>query len=159
MSYTIGFGKHKDKTLEWLFFNDPGYVWWMIDEGAQSQIKGGAGARTRFALLVKRAKHLAIPGTCKQCSRLVSKMSLTMHPNGGLAEVDFFCDKCHRHGEALSVRATPAFYNSDVFRNYDKLGAKFLVDAIKLAYFGKKVRMTQAKMEEFFDNPSNFVDP
>ena len=34
MAYTLGFGKHKDRTLEWLFFNDPGYVWWMTGQGA-----------------------------------------------------------------------------------------------------------------------------
>ncbi len=155
MAYTVGFGKHKDKTLEWLFFNDPGYVWWLIDEGPQRNLKGGA--RTRFDQLVKRAKHLAIPGTCKHCSEPISRMSLTMHPSGGLAVVDFFCSRCHHDGGSFSVLTTPAFYTPDFFRNYDKLGAKFLVDAIKFAYFGKKVRMTQAKMEEFFDDPSNFV--
>ena len=34
MAYTLGFGKYKDRTLEWLFFNDPGYVWWMTGQGA-----------------------------------------------------------------------------------------------------------------------------
>jgi hypothetical protein len=29
MPYTVGFGKHRERTLEWLFFNDPGYVWWL----------------------------------------------------------------------------------------------------------------------------------
>lgn len=155
MAYTLGFGKHKDKTLEWLLFNDPGYVWWMIEEGAQKNLKGGA--RTRFEQLVRRAKHLAIPGTCAHCSKPISRMSLTEHPSGGLAVIDFFCDKCHHDGGSFSVLTTPAFYTPDFFKNYDKLGAKFLVDAIKYAYFGKKIRMTQTKMEEFFDNPSNFV--
>ena len=30
MGYKVGFGKHKDETLEWLFFNAPGYVRWMV---------------------------------------------------------------------------------------------------------------------------------
>lgn len=157
MTYKVGFGRHKDRTLEWLFFNDPGYVWWMIEHDAQMHLRGSA--RTRFDQLVKRAKHLAIPGTCKHCSAPISRMSLTMHPSGGLALVDFFCNVCHHDGGSLSVLATPSFYTPDFFRNYDKLGAKFLVDAIKFAYFHKKVRMTQAKMEEFFDNSRNFVDP
>lgn len=157
MVYTVGFGKHKARTLEWLFFNDPGYVWWMIDQGAQKSLKGAA--RLRFDKLVQRAKHLAIPGKCKHCSQPVSRMSLTRHSSGGLAVVDFFCGKCQHDGGSLSVLTTPAFYTPDSFKDYDKLGAKFLVDAIKYAYFGTKVRMTQAKMEEFFDEPRHFVNP
>jgi hypothetical protein len=85
-------------------------------------------------------------------------MSLTMHISGGLARADFFCSSCHHDGGSLSILRTPAFYTPDFFKNYDKLGGKFLVDAIKYRYFGSKVRMTQAKMEEFFDNPNNFAN-
>lgn len=156
-AYIIGVGKHRGRTLEWLFFNDPGYVWWRIDQGARQNLKGAA--RARFDQLVQRAKHLAIPGTCKHCRQPVSRMSLTVHPSGGLAAVDFFCPQCQHDGGTLSVLTTPAFYTPDFFKGYDKLGAKFLVDAIKYAYVGRKVRMTQAKMEKFFDEPSHFVDP
>jgi len=53
----------------------------------------------------------------------------------------------------------PAFYTPDIYRGYDKTGGKFLVDAIKRAYYGpKKPRMTQKKMEEFFDSEDHFVD-
>ena len=152
----MGFGKHKDKTLEWLFFNDPGYVWWIIEQAAEKNLTGAA--RARFAKLVQRAKHLAIPGRCRHCSKPVSRMSLTEHPSGGLARVDFFCDTCS-HSGPRSVLTTPAFYTPDFFRTYDKLGGKFLVSAIKFAYYGGKVRMTQAKMEEFFDEPTNFFNP
>lgn len=85
-------------------------------------------------------------------------MSLSEPPNGGLARVDFFCDRCDLGG-VRSVLVPPSFYTPDFFRSYDKLGGKFLVDAIKRAYYGPKVRMTQVKMEEFFDTPSNFVNP
>jgi hypothetical protein len=156
MSYNIGFGKHRLKTLEWLFFNDPGYAWWIMGTDAQGNFKGGA--RARLDLLVRRAKHLAIPGKCVHCSEPVSRMSLTEHPIGGIARVDFFCSKCHHDGSD-SVLTEPSFYTPDIFRNYDKIGAKFLVAAIKSAYFGAKVRMTQKKMEEFFDNPDNFINP
>lgn len=156
MSFKLGFGKHKEKTLEWIFFNDPGYVWWMLDNGAEKHLYGSA--RTRFDKLVRRARHLTIPGHCDHCSQPVTRMSLTRHVSGGLARADFFCSSCHHDGGSLSILTTPAFYTPDFFRNYDKLGGKFLVDAIKFRYFGSKVRMTQAKMEEFFDNPHNFVN-
>jgi hypothetical protein len=51
---------------------------------------------------------------------------------------------------------TAAFYTPDFFKSYDKIGKRFLVDTIKRAYCGKKVRMIQAKMERFFDEPSRF---
>jgi hypothetical protein len=156
MGHTVGFGKHKGRTLEWIFFNDPGYVWWMIDEGAVKNLTGPA--RTRFDQLVRRAKHLAIPGKCRHCSKPVSQMSRGEHPSGGLARVDFFCDTCHHDGPRYWL-TSPAFYTPDFFKSYDKLGGEFLVEAIKYAYYGKKVRMTQAKMEEFFNEPSHFVNP
>jgi hypothetical protein len=157
MPYTVGFGKHRERTLEWLFFNDPGYVWWMIEEGAEERLKGAT--RDRFDQLVRRARHLAVPGKCRHCSKRISRMSLTEHPSGGLAVVDFFCDTCSHEGGSRSVLTIPAFYTPDLFRGYDKIGARFLVDAIKYAYFGPRVRMTQKKMEEFFDEPSHFVNP
>jgi hypothetical protein len=155
MPQPVGFGQYKDKTLEWLFFHDPGYVWWMRAKDATKNLKGPA--RARFDQLVRRAKHLAVPGKCKHCKLPITRMSLTEHPSGGLARVDFFCDSCDL-GSSRSALITPSFYTPDFFRNYDKLGGKILSDAIKNAYYGPKVRMTQAKMEEFFDTPTNFVN-
>jgi len=129
----------------------------MIDKGADESLK--QATRTRFEQLVRRAKHLAVPGKCRHCPKPISRMSVIEHTSGGLARVDFFCEKCHHSGGSHWLLITPGFYSPDLFRNYDKLGGKFLVDAIKYAYYGKKVRMTQAKMEEFFDEPSNFVNP
>jgi hypothetical protein len=59
-------------------------------------------------------------------------MSVTEHPSGGLARVDFFCNDCDL-GEPRSVLVRPSFYTPDFFRNCDKLGGKFLVEAIKRA--------------------------
>jgi hypothetical protein len=157
MAHKVGFGKHRNRTLEWLFFNDPGYVWWMIDEGADEKLKGAA--RARFDQLVRRAKHLAVPGTCRLCSKPISRMSLTEYSGGGLARVDFCCDEYHQIRGSPSLLTTPSFYTPDFFKPYDKFGGMLLVDRIKYAFFGKKVRMTQGKMEEFFDEPSNFVNP
>ncbi|MDX6383647.1 MAG: Exodeoxyribonuclease X-like C-terminal [Blastocatellia bacterium] len=91
MAYTLGFGKYKDRTIEWLFFNDPGYVWWMIDKGATKHLS--AAARSRFEALVRRAKHLRVPGRCKHCPEPVERMALTRHVSSGLALVDFFCGR------------------------------------------------------------------
>ena len=77
MAYTVGFGKQKGRTLEWLFFNDPGYVWWMIDQGAQKNLKG-ARAPASPSLSSERSisrfpAHAGIAAT----SRVVDESSFT----------------------------------------------------------------------------------
>lgn len=156
MSYRMGFGKHKGRTLEWLFFNDPGYVWWMINEGAELY----GPAQARFRTLVRRARHLRVPGLCLWCKkRPITRMFLTMHTSGGLARVDFDCDKCRPLGGSISSPLRPGFFTPDFYRNYDKTGAKFLIRSIKYAYFqDESYRMTQKRLEAFFDDPNNFVN-
>lgn len=155
MAYKLGFGKHKDRTLEWIFFHDPGYAWWMIDTGATKNLS--AGPRYRFDELVRRAKSLRVPGTCEHCPKPVENMILT-YQSGGLALVEFFCDSCQYGGAYRSYPLKPAFYTPDFFKRYDKLGAHFLISAIKRRYFPKKQRMTQTVMETFFNDPNNFVN-
>jgi hypothetical protein len=156
MPFKLGFGKHADRTLEWIFFNDPGYPWWMIEKGAAKNLS--SSARIRFDTLIRRAKHLRVPGKCKHCPEPVERMALTRHVSGGLALVEFFCGRCH-YDSGSSAYMKPAFYTPDFFRNYDKTGGLFLVRAIKHKYFGADPpRMTQKVMEEFFDTPANFID-
>lgn len=163
MAYALDFGKHKGKTLEWLFFHDPSYVWWMIDKEVARRFD--KPLRRRFGSLVWGAMNLAVPGKCRHCDRPVSLMSLTKDTSGRLVQVDFVCDKCPHCDESPhvggsgSLLTTPAFFFPESFKSYDERGGKFLVDCIKYAYYGKDVQMTQEKMEEFFDEPSNFVKP
>lgn len=160
MAYTLGFGKHAERTLEWLFFNDPGYVWWMIKDHVHTQRLHGA-ALSRFNDLVRRARHLRVPGTCIWCrkGRAISRMFLTQHISGGLAKVDFDCDTCYPMGGSPTAGTVPSFFTPDFYRGYDKTGATFMIRAIKYAYFkDESYRMTQKRLEEFFDNPDNFVN-
>jgi len=155
MSYKVGFGKHRDRTLEWLFFNDPGYAWWIIDNGATKNLS--SGARARFDALIRRAKHLRVPGRCDYCSEPATKMIL-VYGAGGLASVDFVCDDRHYDSGNRSYAMKPAFYTPDYFKNYDKLGARILVNAIKRRFLPANQRMAQKAMEAFFDDPNNFVN-
>lgn len=159
MAFKLGFGKHAERTLEWLFFNDPGYVWWMIDNDIASQRLHGA-ARARFEDLVRRAQHLRVPGMCTWCKKKpITRMFLTIHISGGLARVDFDCDTCAPGGGSLTTALRPGFFTPDLYRSYDKTGAKFMIRRIKHTYFGDVFfRMTQQRLEEFFDNPNNFVN-
>jgi hypothetical protein len=153
----LEFGKHRGKTLEWLFFNDPGYVKWMIDKNVASSLK--RRKRDRFEYLVRRAMNLAVPGKCLYCNSPISLMRLTKDISGRLAQVDFLCDKCPNTSSSRSLLTTPSFFIPDSFKSYKKGGEKVLVDSIKYAYYGEDVQMSQAEMEEFFDEPSNFSLP
>jgi hypothetical protein len=52
----------------------------------------------------------------------------------------------------------PSFLASEIFRSYDKTGGKFLVGAVKYRYFGdSSYRMTQKRLETFFENEANFT--
>lgn len=129
----------------------------MIEKDAQNNLK--PLVKIRFDELVKRASHLKIPGLCQWCKeKPVTRMFLTQHISGGLATVDFDCDTCHPMGGSPTVALKPSFYSPDVFRKYDKTGAKFLVDEIKRVYFGSSsCRLTQKRMENFFNDKDNFV--
>lgn len=155
----IDFGKkYPKKTIEWVFFHDPGYIYWMIEKDAQYNLK--PLVKKRFDDLVKRASHLKIPGLCPWCKlRPVTRMFLVQHISGGLARVDFDCEECHPMGGSPALPLKPSFYSPDVFRKYDKTGSKFLVDEIKRVYFGSSsYRLTQKRLEDFFNDRDNFVN-
>jgi hypothetical protein len=161
MAYILNFGKHEGKSIEWLFFNDPGYVEWIIKkEICNDSSKFSPSMKVRFTELVRRASNLIIPGLCPWCKKKpITRMFLTKHTSGGLARVDFDCEDCQPLGSSQTAYFKASFFSPDYFRNYDKFGAKELTKAIKFAYFGESsYRMTQKRMEDFFNNKSNFVD-
>jgi len=72
--------------------------------------------------------------------------------------VAFCCGLCEPFEKPLSEPLTPSFFQGDYFRDYDKTGNTILVRTIKNAYFGSpSARLNQERMEEFFDNPENFM--
>lgn len=157
MAITLEFGKHEGKSLEWLFFHDLGYVWYLVN--ARANFKDDPEAGYRFYELVRRASHLRIPGLCPYCeNRPITQMYLVHKPGGGLAQVFFECDTCEPMGPISTTPHVPSFCAPDWYKKYDKAGASVMVAAIKVAYFGSaSVRMSQKRMETFFDNPENFV--
>jgi hypothetical protein len=160
MALSLRFGKHKGRTVEWLFFNDPGYVYWMVEQGIDKDTKWfNVHQQSEFEALIRKASHIRIPGICSWCRQEpVTRMFLTVHTSGGLACVDFDCDNCAPEGRG-SVALPPGFWTPDFFRNYDKTGAKFLVDAIKSRMFGSRShRMTEKRITEFWSNNDNFVN-
>ncbi len=162
VAYKLSFGRYIGKTLEWLFFHDPGYVEFIVGKNIHNDpLKFTSSERHRFNELYRRASLLKIPGLCTWCKkRPITRMFLTEHPSsGGLVGVAFDCDSCAPQGSSYSIACKPAFFPPNIFRNYDKMGGRFLVKAIKRAYFkNSSCRMTQKRMESFFNDPKNFVN-
>lgn len=149
------FGEYKGKTLEWILFHNPGYFLWIRGEGIQNNSKFfSSQALSRFNDLLRRARHLRIPGLCHRCRTNPIEWAVLIDDlRGKLAGVEFSCGKCKLYCGAAVV---PSFFHTPSF---DKLGTRILIDAIKYAYFGdKSISMTQKRMEEFFDIPNNFVN-
>lgn len=165
MAVTIRQGKKyggKGRTIEWLLFNDPGYFYWMVHKGIHRQNSWFSPCEQQeVARILRRADHLKIPGICTWCKedRPITRMAMIRHPSGGLTDVGFDCDECSPLGSGWTF-TRPAFRTPDIFRNYDKMGGKVLVKAIKYAYFkNTSYRMNAKRLEEFWDNEENFVNP
>lgn len=157
MAIVLNHGKHQGKTLEWILFHDSGYISYILQKEIDKQLP--PQLRLRFYDLVKRASHLKVPGLCRSCgTKPITRMFLVNHISGGLGDVVFCCGQCEPTERPFSEPMIPSFLRGDYFRNYDKTGNKILIKAIKLSYFGNpSVKMSQERMEEFFDNPDNFM--
>ncbi len=157
MDTKLYFGKRKGKTLEWLFFNDPGYVGWMIREKVSNDFS--PKLRERFEMLVQRASHLKLPGTCSNCHKMsITKMALNWHIQGGVSHVDLLCDSCKPFESRFYDAFNPTLLIVGLVKGSDKLSQTIILDHIKRAYFtSTSHRLTQKRLEEFFDDPNNFA--
>lgn len=159
MSATIAARKHEGKTVEWVIFHDPAYFTWLAKKpDVLGQL--GSDAVKRMHEILPRADLLRIPQLCPVCRLFfVTRMWLIRGLDGGLVKVEFTCEQCEYDGGLHAVWRRPSFFKSDIFRNYDKQGAKVLIHSIKQAYFGTKSKhLNQAQMEHFFNQIQNF-DP
>jgi hypothetical protein len=161
MTYLMNFGGHKGESLEWLFFHDPSYVTWILEKNIHENTARFPGAaKGRFEKLVKRASHLKIPGLCKWCeSRPITRMFYTVNRNRKVTKIDFDCGVCEPDGSSLSIPFAPSFFPPDCGIRFDKTASKLLIRSLREAYFeSTSVKLTQRRLEEFFDDPGNFVD-
>ena len=153
----IGFGRYKRKSVEWVMFNDPAYVKWMYaNPGAKALLPPAIADRLDF--IVKRAQHLKVPKLCACCNRQpVTRMWMTCDRKGHLTNVEFVGDCCRYDGATAAYCYEPSFFHSDIFRRYDKKGAKALTGASRGAFFSPKIkRMSQKRAAAFFNDNRNF---
>jgi hypothetical protein len=159
--YTLTFGKHRGKTLEWLFFNDPGYVWWLEEQFHDKPGIFPPLVRRQFKHLLQLASNLRVPGLCAICGQArVEKMVLQSDRDGRLIDVEFTCSGCAPASGPQTAVGRPGFRTPDLFHEYDKAGGKRLVAAIKQAFFGSSShRMTDERIQAFFAEIGNFSEP
>ena len=160
MSYCMNFGKYEGETFEWVFFHDPCYIQWMIKNVHANVSKFSPEARARFEELERRASHLRIPGYCAWCAeRPITRIFLTFNTRKRMMHVHFDCDRCRPEGSSYSQPFLPSLFVLDDLAYHHDSDMKVFVAAIKRAYFGKtSVKLTQKRLEEFFDDPDNFVN-
>jgi hypothetical protein len=155
MSNKLTFGKHAGKSLEWLFFNDPGYTQWLSDRTSKGGWKWLSWEqKPLFAELYRRASHLT--GVCPWCKqRAFTRMCLIYeHGSGRLNSVSFDCDDCgYVGGEPVSYEL-PSFFTLERLHRCRQL---WIVHAIKRLLIGN-CKLTQGKMEEFFQTDHFFPD-
>ncbi len=148
-------GKYEGKSFEWLFFNKPQYVQWIHTEDTKEEwIWRNPDDEVYFNELYRRASHLT--GVCPWCKqRMITRMCLIYeHGSGRLNSVSFDCDDCGYLGGDLEQYFVPSFFSLDRIPKSEQM---LIVDAIKHQFIGNG-RLTQKKMEEFFQTDHFFPD-
>lgn len=155
MSNKLTFGKHEEKTLEWLFFNKPAYARYIHDNRIHRQEHAfDDNGCCHFAELYRRATHLG--GMCCHCKeRPVIRMGLTTHfQSGQIGAVGFYCDECGYLGGSRTGYYAPSFIvNAYTVSAGDQ---KMILSEIRRHYIGGTGNLTQGRMEAFFTNDANF---
>jgi hypothetical protein len=135
----LDFGKHKGRTLPQIVFTDPDWLFWAMENNVFAKrplLKSEADT------IWKRAQRIKIPPK----KPLGSKVEYVIHPGvGKLAWVDVVSpDHPHHDGASLTIRED--YFDMSFPRNianYDKLGGKIIIKAIK--YLVRKQRRAADK--------------
>jgi hypothetical protein len=145
---TIGFGKHKGKTLPEVIFDDADWFFWAYED----DIFKGALAR-EIREVYRRARAVRIPEQDGQ-RRLVE---YRFHPKNGKFTTMFLIPDGPIF-ECQTVSPVIDFYVPRACCKYDKTGCKNLVLAFKAIFFGNQShRLSKKAREDFFSDDANFV--
>ena len=145
---TIGFGKHKGKTLPEVIFDDADWFFWAYEE----DIFKGALAR-EIREVYRRARAIRIPeqGGQRRC------VEYRFHPKNGKFTTMFLIPQGPIF-ERQTVSPVIDFYVPRSRGPYDKKGCKNLIFAFKAIYFGDQShRLSKHACENFFNDDRNFV--
>jgi len=148
----LTFGKYRGKTLPRIVLSDPDWFFWAMENNVF--LKYGERLAKEAKDIDNKARNIRIP--CKEGEDLVAEYV-----------IHYTTTVC---GMEIVPRSKPLYDASsdrkDVidlsmphrYKNYDKLGAKFLLKNAKEYLFGdSKYYLTRARCEAFFEDNSNFM--
>ncbi|SNB84054.1 hypothetical protein SAMN06265338_13215 [Rhodoblastus acidophilus] len=149
----VNFGKWtgKGKTLPQVLVADPDWFFWAVSEGA---FKGALAIQAET--LARRAKGIKLPAK-------IAHTHCVQHwitPDGKYARFDLIDqDQGSHHGSSTEIRRnTLDLEFPRHIAPYDKLGCRQMMNSFKSYWFDGKA-FTKNKVETFFDDPTNFVNP
>jgi hypothetical protein len=145
---TIGFGKHKGRTLPEVIFDDADWFFWAYEEDI---FKGALGREVRE--VYRRARAVRIPEQDGQ--RML--VEYRFEPRSGKFATMFLIPDGPIF-ERQTVSSVIDFCVPRSCASYDKSGCKNLVFAFKAIYFGNQShRLSKQAREDFFSDDANFV--
>lgn len=149
----VNFGKWKDKgkTLPQVLLIDPDWFFWAVSE------KAFKGTQQKEAeTLARRARAIKLPASLakKHCVQYM------FAPDGKFATFNIIPRDQPAHVGSSTESRSPTLSLAAVrdIRKYDKLGSKLLLIGLKYHWF-KNQAFTKKRVEAFFDDTSNFVNP
>lgn len=144
---TIGFGKHKGKTLPEVILHDPDWFFWAYEKNA---FKGTLAREIQE--IYRRARSIGIPQ--RNGERML--VEYRFHPKTGKFATMFLIHE-DPFFERQTVSPVIDFYVPRAAAPYDKTGCKNLVFAFKAIYFGNQShRLSKQACEDFFNDDANF---
>jgi len=149
----VNFGKWagKGKTLPQVLVADPDWFFWAVSEGA---FKGALA--NEAATLARRARAIKLPPALAATHCVQHWIT----HDGKYAHFNLIDrDQGLHHGSSTEVRRdTLNLEFPRTIAQYDKLGCKQLTQSFRAHWFDGKA-FTKAKVEAFFNDPSNFLNP
>lgn len=144
----VPFKKHAGRTLPQILFADPDWFFELHARGAfHGRLKVEADA------IYRRARSIRVP----DLNGHPRVAEYVVHPlYGRLSGLSLVRSDAPRRSQGERRRVIDMSYPRE-HAKYDKLGAQIVVDVIK-AEILRVLRMTKARSEAFFDDPSNFVE-
>ena len=149
----LDFGKHDGKSLPQVLLSDPDWFFWALDKKAFDKC---LALRTQATLLNDRARRIK-PPTNEFADPVVEY--LIHRPTMKFARFEIVPRERQLH-EGASPTFRSDLIDMSVPRRiaaYDKLGCGSLIKSLKHYLFGgESTRITRARAEAFFSDPTNF---
>lgn len=148
----VNFGKWVDKglTLPQILVRDPDWFFWAHEEGVfKGALKGQADT------LERRARAIILPPDYQKDHAV----SYNLGPDGSVWDFSLVPANQPLHAGSTTEKRSPTLNLATArrFKSYDKLGNKKVVQSFRFYWFAGKP-FTKKRVEEFFDDPSNFVN-